>query len=488
MNYYPNLSRSNIYTLSIVLLTMLGFLIRLYMAHIDPFLHIWDERFHALVARNMIEHPFKPMLRSQPVFPADITNWTQSHIWLHKQPLFLAQISLSLKLFGITEYAVRYPSVLMGTFMIPMVYQIVRYLSRHRSIALLSAALFCFSNFHLELVAGIRSMDHNDIALQWYTLASVWSWIRYEQSKKWHWVVLTGLFAGAAILVKWLIGLFIFLIWGLKTALTVRRRIQWRSILAFLIALLICCIVFIPWQIYILHAFPREAAYEYTFNKRHITETLEGHSGNAFFFLKRFPQLFGEGIFLLIFPGIYLCFRSKVRRKDMALPIALGALFVFSFWSFIVQTKVVSHIFFIAPFVFMYMAYSLRFVLIRLRKIYLVLPFLIGVWVLSAKPEKIIGDQSSVNEERNYAIKRALFYKQAGPLIPSSIQVVVNVSDCPSFMFYNKRIMAYETLSPEQLHILQQRKVYIAALENDYATLPDYLRHYPFLYLIPINP
>ncbi len=29
---------------------------------LDPFLHTWDERYHALVAKNMMVHPFTPML------------------------------------------------------------------------------------------------------------------------------------------------------------------------------------------------------------------------------------------------------------------------------------------------------------------------------------------------------------------------------------------------------------------------------------------
>jgi hypothetical protein len=49
------------------LLFVAAFLIRFFYAQADPFLHNWDERFHALVARNLMHDPFKPMLIANPL-------------------------------------------------------------------------------------------------------------------------------------------------------------------------------------------------------------------------------------------------------------------------------------------------------------------------------------------------------------------------------------------------------------------------------------
>ena len=65
---------------------IIGFCIRLFMAHIDPFLHNWDERFHAIVAENMMKQPFKPMLYSQTFINYDPNSWCCNTVWLHKQP------------------------------------------------------------------------------------------------------------------------------------------------------------------------------------------------------------------------------------------------------------------------------------------------------------------------------------------------------------------------------------------------------------------
>lgn len=466
------------------MLTIAGFFVRLYMAHVDPFLHIWDERFHALVARNMTDNPFVPMLRAKPVFPADPTSWTQGHIWLHKQPLFMWQMAISMKVFGVTEYAVRYPSVIMGTLMIPMVYQVVHFISNDKKVSLIAAGLFCCSNFHLELVGGMRSMDHNDLALEFYVLASIWSLVMYEKTGKKYWIILIGLFSGGAILTKWLIGLFVFLLWGAKIILQVKAKDSKSEIVHFLLALLVCCLVFVPWQLYIMHRFPVEAAYEYSFNRRHITEAIEGHSGTIFFYLERFPQLFGEGIFLLIFPGIYLFIKLK-KNKQYAIPILLGVLFVFSFFSFFVKSKVISHMFFVAPFMLMFMAYCISFLIQKIRRNYLVVPFLIGVGVLSCKPEKIMLEQSNNNKERNKDLDNSAVYKKLNSKLPNNVSIVVNVPDCISLMFYNKRLTAYETFSEVQIEELKKQKLPIAVFKNvNDKQVPFYILDYPYLYVL----
>lgn len=478
------------FNLPLLLLVVAGFLLRLYISHVDPFLHIWDERFHALVARNMMDSPFIPILRNGALFPADITDWSQGNIWVHKQPLFMWQMALSMKIFGATEYALRYPSVIMGTLMIPMVFDIARLLTGNKKIALYAAGLFCFSNFHVELVGGMRSMDHNDLCFQFYVLASIWAYIRYETGSGKYWILLIGLFSGAAILNKWLIGLFVFLIWSIKIISQIlnARLLNKAEIFKFIIALFICCLIFMPWQIYISHQFPKEAAWEFEFNRRHLTEVLEGHEGNGLFYLARFPQLFGEGIFLLIFPGIYFYFKSENSNKILSIPILAGVTFVFIFLSFIVKTKVVSHMYFIAPFVMIYMGFSINFINKKVKRSYLITPILIAVCVLSCKPEKIWMDQGADNEQRNNSIYNTSAFKSLKNNLPKNIKIIANVPDFVSAMFYSKNYVVYESFSAEQLEVLKTRKCAIAFFKSiDGKPLPKYMSDYPYSYIIPID-
>lgn len=71
---------------ALIFLIIGGFTFRLLMTIIDPFIHLWDEQFHALVAYNMISDPFNPMLYKNPLLPYGCRNWTSNYIWLHKQP------------------------------------------------------------------------------------------------------------------------------------------------------------------------------------------------------------------------------------------------------------------------------------------------------------------------------------------------------------------------------------------------------------------
>src|SRR6185312_9273700 len=139
-----------------------------FVIYLDPFLHVWDEKFHALVARNMMGNPFKPMLVKNPLVPFDYRIWVYNHIWLHKQPLFLWQMALSMKLFGVSEFTLRYPSVLMGTLAVWLVYRICLLLTKDTKTAFTAALFTCFSCLLLEFTSGFQGMDANDIAFIFY--------------------------------------------------------------------------------------------------------------------------------------------------------------------------------------------------------------------------------------------------------------------------------------------------------------------------------
>ena len=128
--------------LSLLLLFLAAIGSYFFSAILDPFLNNWDEQFHALVAKNFISHPLTPTLFNNTLIPYDYTNWTGNHVWLHKQPLFLWQIALSLKLFGINEFAVRIPSVIMMSIIPLLIYRIGK-ISINDRVGFYGAILFC---------------------------------------------------------------------------------------------------------------------------------------------------------------------------------------------------------------------------------------------------------------------------------------------------------------------------------------------------------
>ena len=122
-----------------------------FAATLDDFLNIWHERFHILVAKNMISHPFKPMLYADPILNTDYSIWANAHIWLHKQPLFMWQMALSMKLFGVNVFAARLPSVIMSAAVVVALYRSGKLLS-NRTTGFFAATLMLPSFYCIEMV------------------------------------------------------------------------------------------------------------------------------------------------------------------------------------------------------------------------------------------------------------------------------------------------------------------------------------------------
>lgn len=292
---------------------------RIVMAIWDPFLHPWDEQFHALVARNMMDQPFVPRL-IKGAAQAGFKEWCCNDIWLHKQPLFLWQMAASMKIFGVSEFALRLPSIIMGTLMVPLTYLLARLQSFQFSTAFIAAVGVAFSINFLELTSGFEGMDHNDMAFSFYILFSFYFYARYNHGRKWKWIVMTGLAVGAAVLCKWLTGMVVFSGWGLSMLLYTKPH-QWlRESARLAIAVLVAVVVAAPWQLYIFYRWPAIAAHEMKYNTLHFSQSVEGHGGTWRYYFDRFPEYFGPAIWILVPIGsLVLISRMKNGPKNLLL-------------------------------------------------------------------------------------------------------------------------------------------------------------------------
>src|SRR5271170_1548182 len=145
---------------SLTLLLLTSLFLKCFSASSD-YLHPWDERYHALVAKHLIDHPLIPTLYEDPVLHYDPADWEANHIWLHKPPLTLWLIALSLKLFGITPFAVRIPSIILSTLAIILTWEIARRLFDIR-IAFFASLFHALCGILIAQAAGSFSTDHVD--------------------------------------------------------------------------------------------------------------------------------------------------------------------------------------------------------------------------------------------------------------------------------------------------------------------------------------
>lgn len=271
----------------------------------DGYLHQWDEQFHALVAKNLSEDPLRPMLYSQPLVEYDYTNWTQNHIWLHKQPFSLWTMALSIKVFGANAFAVRFPSFILFLAAVFVLFRLSRWWFG-REVAYASTVLFSFDGLLIEVGSGRGATDHPDLFFCVFVLFSVFAIAKAFKFGKPMWHVIGGLFLGIAILCKWLPALVVVLVWWSLAG--------WRFNIAkaqhFLAFIGTALIIAVPWQWYILSAFPQEALQEYAMNSKHLYELIEGRGGNVMYDVSVISNHVGQ----FAFPALFLFFFTLKNR------------------------------------------------------------------------------------------------------------------------------------------------------------------------------
>lgn len=383
--------------LALLFLTLTAFSIYTFAALLDPFLNLWDERFHAVVAKNCISDPLEPKFYNHPlVLETDYLNWTCAHVWLHKQPLFLWQMALSMKLFGANEFALRLPSVLMATLSVPIGYQIGKRIINSK-IGYYTALAITFSWFLIDLVSGASGIDHNDVAFFFYVTASLWSFVEYIYSdRKRGWVILIGLFSGCAIMTKWLAGLLVYFTWGVYLLSTYGWRLRKWNLSHYLSALVITTLIFLPWQIFIFSAYPDAALHEFEYSNKHLYEQIEFQRTDFFFHISRIPFLYlghkmsytdgftGLRIVTLLFNALILVaglvrMGFLIKKRNINITLYSTLIFVYLFFS-IATTKMPAYPFIVGIIWFMSLGVVIDWIIER-----------IGVWI--KKPKLRIGIQ-----------------------------------------------------------------------------------------------
>ncbi len=350
--YAWRINKKEQHAFALAILVLCGLALRIYTG-MDANLHDWDERYHALVARHLQYHWLKPTLYETALLPYDYKDWSVNHIWLHKQPLTLWLMALSIKVFGLHVFVIRLPAILLSTIAIKLVYDIARAWCG-RQVAFFSAFLFSIHGFIIELAAGRAGTDSVDAVFLTLIVLAVWLSVKAVSNKSIAGHLLVGAAIGFAILTKWLPALVALPVWVLiaYSAFKTERLKFLTSLFAIIIA---AVAVALPWQLYILHAFPAEAHWEYSYNREHLFKAVEGHSGNFFFYFDHLRMKYGELIYL---PIVWATWTGIKRRKAHDYAILAWFWLPYIFFSF-AATKMEAYTVIAAPAVFIITAGSL---------------------------------------------------------------------------------------------------------------------------------
>lgn len=485
ISFHLNKHKISLYLLFIGSLT-LGY----FIANLDPYLMIWDEQYHALVAKNMLTNPFKPMLFNTPVLPYDHTIWADNHIWLHKQPLFLWQIAASLKLFGINEMAVRIPSILMHAIIPIFIYRI-GCIIQNKTIGFYGGLFFCVCYYPLESVAGRYCTDHNDVAFIFYVTASLWSWFEYSVTQKKYWLVLIGLFSGCAILVKWLTGLLVYALWFISIGIEDKKKwLTLKSYKALVISFLITLCVSMPWQIFILLNYPLEANYEFDLNSKHFFTAIEGHGGDVWFHFDAIYELYGSGYLvphLILIGLIFLIIRSNSKTYKVVILSAVTLVYLFFT---LVATKMLSFCLIVSPFIFLSLGALVNEIIVfsnnRIKlvvfnktfPVVLTLLFCIGLLNLNRIKERHTFWEPSPLDDRPMELKEMAFIEKLKQL-PSDKKYVVfhqstHFNNNIPIMFYTNCIAYHLGLDQYKIDLVKKQNYTVVVDYTD--SLPSFIR------------
>ena len=452
--------------LSISAVAVAALLIRTY-ASTDLALHPWDERYHALVAKHFIQTPLVPKLYHTPLLSYDYREWTSNHIWMHKPPLAMWLQAISMKTFGVHEFALRLPSVLISTASVIVTFLIGATLLTP-AVGLLAAIFQTFNGFLVDLTSGRRVSDHVDTLLIFLFELGILVALKATRRGSTAAGVCFGAACGAAFLTKSLPALLILPVWaaiGLQTT-------RWPRVLKELgIAVVVASIIAAPWALYTAAAFPLESAHERSEALRRITEVLEGHGGPPWWYLAQMPRHFGELIYVPIAIAIWFVVRDQATGQSRALLLwAAIPYVVFS----LCATKAPGYVMVAAPAIFLVQAD----VWLRLwqrwdasqparRVLFAVLLFLLAVL-----PARYLLEPRGPLEQRERNPKWVQDLRGLNNRIGSESAVLFNVENNIEAMFYTPYVVYPHVPTADQSRMLNQLGYRVYVVDRG-TTLPS---------------
>lgn len=281
-----------------------------------PSLKPLDESFHAIVAANLMKHPWAPTLHDGPAIEADPSDWQNSRIWLHKPPMALWQIALSYAIFGVNTLALRLPSAILATLAVGLTYLIGKELLDETA-ALVAAALQAFNAPIAMLVHGYVFSDHIDISLLFWTELGIYALIRALRTQRRADLILCGVAQGLAFLSKSYPALIVT---GLCAVVWLwnRSRLSGRSYAVIAMATLL---TLGPWNLYAFMRWPDQFMHENLHALRHLTEDIEQWAAPwdrvVFDYWIRVFHVYYVAVFVA---AIVVCIRAW-RLRDLRLAI-----------------------------------------------------------------------------------------------------------------------------------------------------------------------
>ena len=254
--------------------------------------------------------------------------------WFEKPPLYFWLAAASAKVFGFNEFALRFPSALLGIVSALLAYLIVLTLTQDRPAGLFASLILTLIPFFTAATRNTRM----DAPVTACILAALYFYLVGAGKSKY--LAGMGISIGFGILLKSIIGLLavpIILIWSAAT-----RQWRWLKNKFFWLGNLLGILIAAPWHIYESAKFGRVFWQDYL--GYHIfgrfSENILGSKITVGYYLHSLWKL-SQPIIPLVLIGVILLFYSTKNRKHLAASLA-SVFFIFILFS-LSKTKLITY-------------------------------------------------------------------------------------------------------------------------------------------------
>jgi 4-amino-4-deoxy-L-arabinose transferase len=320
----------------------------------------WDERYHAAVARHLMDHPLEPTLFEHPLQEVPPEAWLESRVWLIHPALTMQLMALSMSIFGVDEFAMRVPSLIVSTLSVLLTFLLGRRLLGAKG-ALVATGFHAWSESAALWAGGLRSADHVDTLMAFLVelgvLAALWAADAPNPPRpaRWGRAAVVGGITGLAFLAKeggaliCPVVLFFALLAGLDQRSPARHRESWTALVALpALACGVAALVVLPWYLHLARSFPTEFAWLRGRTVHYFLEPMDKHGGPWTWHLANLTRDYG---LLAPIPLAAFLVHAFWRRRDW-MPVAGWFLLTYGVYC-LAATKMRGYVMPAAPVVFL---------------------------------------------------------------------------------------------------------------------------------------